>query len=113
MYTVLNSQGSVIARHLSATDAMAEILLHDGHDYDIRRADDGEGFELWITRYSRNSPAGGGEMVKSLIYSLNSNETMARDEIARKVIEARWPHYPEAITDASYDLMVAEISAQN
>ena len=111
MYTVLNSQGSVIARHLSATDAMAEILLHDGHEYEIRTAEDGEGFELWISRHSRNSPAGGGALVKSVIYSLETDEAKATAEIAQKVIDAGWERHPTALTDSTYDEMIADLDA--
>lgn len=106
-YTVLDNQGNVIARHLSAQDAMVEILTDDGHGYEIRKAEDGNGFELWVTQFSRNSTLGGKPMVKSAIWSFEADESKATDEIAAKVIAADWRHKPEAITDEQYDEMKA------
>lgn len=111
-YTVLDTQGEPIRRHLSATDAMAEILLHDGHDYDIRPAEDGAGFELWVTRFSRNSPAGGEPLVRSLIWSTETDEAKARHDIAHKVMTAWWDRYPSTMTDAEYDKLMAESSEE-
>ena len=56
-YIVTNRHGEVQARHLSAADAAAVIMQYDSHDFEVRPADDGRGFELWITRFSRASTA--------------------------------------------------------
>lgn len=107
LFTVVSPNGTLIARHLTARDAMAEICLHDNHDYQIRR--DADGFLLWVTQFSRASTLGGRPMVRSQIWSAEDDETKATDEIARKVIAARWPGYPEAIPDASYEEMEREL----
>lgn len=102
-YTVISEAGIVIRRHLTAVDAADEILMHDGHSYEIRRADDGQGFELWVSKFSRASPLGGKPLVKSQIFSLAEDEDTAQKEIAGLVITARWRGYPEAIKDTEYD----------
>lgn len=109
-YTVISTLGEPIAHKLTAYDAAVEIMQHDGHDFDIRPSTDGQGFELWVSRFSRNSPAGGGSLVKSQIYSLKPDRAAAETEIAERVIAARWSGYPEAITDAAWDTAQAELA---
>lgn len=111
LFTVISPTGTLIARHLTARDAMAEICLHDSHDYEIRR--DADGFLLWVTQFSGASTLGGRPMVRSRIWSLEADEAKATEEIARKVIAARWSGYPEAIPDASYEEMERELNSSD
>lgn len=56
-YTVLSpASGTVYGRGMTAVDAAQEILGYDGHDYELRR--EGEAFQLFISRGSRNSFGG-------------------------------------------------------
>ena len=108
-YTVLDRDGSVIARNLTAVDAMREILTYDSNDYEIRTAEDGGGWKLGPSQFSRASTLGGEPMVKSMVFSLDSDESAATDEIARRVIAAGWPRRPTAMSDESYDAVLKEI----
>ena len=111
-YTILDSSsGEATHTGCTAYEAMAEILTDDGHDYEVRPEDDGEGFRLWTSTYSRNSTVWSG-LTKSTIYSLQADEGTATQEIAEKVINAAWPRKPEAITDERYAEMMAELAAE-
>jgi hypothetical protein len=108
-YTV-HHNGQIIGRGMSAIAAAREILTHDGHEYEIGPMPWG-GYLLWVTRFSRNSPAHDG-LHKSLTFSLENDEHKASLEIAEQVIAARWPGYPEAVTDASWNEMQKELEAE-
>ena len=112
-YTLLDHNGDVMRRGLTAREAMNEILRHDSHDYDIRPRDDGGGFDLWVTQFSRASTLGDRPMIRSLVRAYDLDIDEATDEIALKVIEACWDGYPEAMTDEAYDAMVADLAAQD
>jgi hypothetical protein len=71
---------------LSAEDAAHELLTYDGYEYQIRPAEDGEGWELWISSASRNSTAWKGINGKSVIFNLEDDEAKARQEIFERVI---------------------------
>ena len=82
----------------SLEEAAITKLGHDGHEWDIHPAEDGDGWDLWGSQFSCNSPAGGKPLVKTVIYSLNADEEAARQEIFQKVADAGWRGYPDICT---------------
>lgn len=109
LYTVIDQHsGDVIDSSLTALEAMEVILTDDGHEWEIRPEADGHGYRLWASAYSRNSTAYSG-LTQSVVYSLLTDEAAAEQEIAAKVIAARWPRKPEAVTDAAHTAMLTEM----
>lgn len=108
-YTVIDHNGDVLDSGLTTTQAMHAILTDDGHQYEIRPEEDGDGFRLWTSTYSRNSTAWSG-LKESVVYSLKTDADEAELEIAEKVIAAGWPRKPEAMTDESHAAMMAELA---
>lgn len=110
-YTVYRPDDSSDAETgLTAIDAMDRILSHDGFAYEVRPMDGG-GFALWHSDGSANSPRGARHMVKTVAFSLATNRATAEQEIAERVIKARWPRLPEAMPDADFAAMMAQIAA--
>lgn len=113
-YTVYSStNGTVYGRGLSATAAAEIILTHDGHEYEIRAASDGFGFDLFVSRGSRNSYGGTRGFTRAwrgdrLIDSANPDREEAWKEIAAQVVTVEWSGHPEAMTDTDYDAMLIE-----
>ena len=101
-YTVFGTDGTVIARHLTAEAAVTMVLTHGRGTFDIRSGGNGKGFALWTA--SPGQPA----LAKSQIASSEPDAARARDEIFAKVIAASgdW-HGPTVIDDATYDLQLA------
>lgn len=95
---------------LTAVEAMDRIMSHDGYEYDIRPMDGG-GWALWHSDGSRNSTRGARHMVKTVAFSLAADRAAAEQEIAECVIKARWPRLPEAMPDADFSAMMAQIAA--
>lgn len=110
-YTVFSFNDSSRAyRGLSVTDAAQELLLADGHDYEIRQDGtfhDGTPFlRLFVTQFSRASPLGGEPMVGTIIFG------QTEEEIYEQVVVVDWDwHGKEAMTDERYDAMRAELAA--
>ena len=104
-YTVFDTDGTVIARHLSAQAAVMTVLTHGGRTFDIRRDEKGQGFALWVPQ-DPEVPA--SILVKSEIASSAADTSLARDEIFSSVIAASgsWQG-PTIIDDATYDLQLA------
>jgi hypothetical protein len=100
-YTVFDTDGTVIARHLSAEAAVMTVLTHGGRTFDIRRDEQGQGHVLWI-------PDETGNLLKSGIASWATDADRAREEIFSGVIAASgsWQG-PTIIDDATYDLQLA------
>lgn len=109
-YTVTDLNGNVLDSGLTAVEAMDVILTADGHEYEIRHEADGEGYRLWTSTHSRTSTAYSG-LRQSVVYSLAADEATAEQEIAAKVLAARWPRKPEATTDERHAAMLAELEA--
>ena len=103
-YTVFDTDGTVIARHLSAEAAVMTALTHGDRSFDIRREENGPGFALWMPQ----EPAHQANLVKSEITSSATDAARAREEIFSKVISASgsWQG-PTIIDDATYDLQLA------
>lgn len=107
LYTVYSVvSGDAIAQGLTAVEAMQEILGYDGHDYEIRRQD--HGYQLFVSRGSRNSVAGLGLMTEcwannNLVCSSLEGEAAATEEIASLVLAAEWLGH-----DGNLDVMESE-----
>ena len=106
-YTVLDLNGLVLGRGCDLAEAAHIILTDDGREYEIRPAADGDGFYLW----SRQQVANRG-WTKPVVFSLESDRAAAEAEIFAAVLAARWPQHPEAIPDAEYDTMTADLAAE-
>ena len=101
-YTVIDTDGEAIARHLTAAEAAHIILVDDGRDYEIRPTNDG-GFLLWSRQQVANRP-----WAKTIVYSFADTLEEAEAEIFAAVIRAHWPRHPTAMTDADFDAIAAE-----
>jgi hypothetical protein len=113
LYTVVNANGEVQATGCSVREAAQTVMNYDSHDYDIRRAEDGNGFELWTSQFSRASTLGGRPLVKSTIYSVSDDEPAAEAEIFKKVIDhADWWKGCNVMTDAEYETIQAYLAAE-
>ena len=107
-YTITDHEGSVRERGLGLNEAAITVMQNDGHEFEIRAEDDGEGYRLWTSRFSRNSPMG-AKLVKSVIFSLAADEDAAAAEIYAEVIaNADWFMGQTVQTDAAYDAVMAE-----
>ena len=108
-YTVLNNQGEVQERGCTVAEAAQTVMGYDGHSFEIRPASDGKGFDLWTSQFSRNSPAGGRPLVKSVIFSLIEDRTSAEAKIYGEVIKHAdmWMGL-DVMLDADFDAMIAE-----
>jgi hypothetical protein len=106
-YTVINeNSGEAIATGLTAADAAAEVLTDDSREFDIRAAEDGNGFDLWVRQQVANKG-----WTKTTIYSLEDDLDAAEADIFGKVINADWPHHPEVMTDTQFAEMQAQFAA--
>lgn len=109
-YTILNRHGDIQGQGETLASAAQIVLGYDGNTYEIRRS--AEGFDLWVSRVSRNSSAYNG-LTKSRIFSLHSDTVLADADIYRQVIRnAEWWDGCEVISDRQYAERVAEIAAQ-
>lgn len=108
-YTVVNvSSGDVIAAGLTVDEAAQEILMYDGRDYELRRREDGDGFDLWTRQQVANR---GWRMTR--FFSLAETEDEAWAEIAAEVVETHdafspGSHGPDIMTDEQYAEMLAQ-----
>ena len=113
LYTVLDSNGSVLDRHCTVAEAAHTVMIEDGHEYEIREGEykGVRMFELWTSQFSRNSGCYNG-LTKSVIFSLNPDRKTAEAEIYREVIKtAVWWKHCNVQSDEDYDAMLAETVA--
>lgn len=104
-YTVTTRHDTIKGRGLSLETAARVVMEEDGHEWEIRREDDGGGFRVWTSLFSRNSTAWNG-LTRSVIGSFAADENAARAEIFRAIlINAEWFRGCQAMTDAEYDSM--------
>ena len=112
-YTVLNRHGDVQVEGASLSEAAQAVLGYDGHEYEIRKDEDGLGYTLWVSQFSRNSALGGRPLVRSAIYSSfnGQSEGDAEAEIFRKVIAhaSSWDNQ-DVMTDESYAKLLADLT---
>jgi len=105
MYTVLNHNGDIQAQGVDLAEAAHIVLTYDGHDYDIRRDEDG-GHALYVSQFSLNSPFGGRPLVRCVDYFKNEAE------IYQFVVDhaTNWLNQM-VMTDEDYAQMQQEINA--
>ena len=103
-YTIIH--GTEIETGLSLEEAAQTLLQHDGADYEIRRAADGTGFELWHRKQVANKP-----WTKTVIYSTSDDEAAAEAEIFEEVIMCgHWDtDNLQSMTDETYRVMRADM----
>jgi hypothetical protein len=111
-WTVLDFEGIPLAEGLPTRAAAVQaILTDDGYDYEIRRAEDGEGWDLWLTESSQNG-AGSHRMQQSAISSLADNEDEAEAEIFEQVADMAWKWHAgggyRIVTDLQRAIELAE-----
>jgi hypothetical protein len=107
-YTVYNPNSDTEAESgLCLADAANKMMTYDGREWEIR--EEGDAFNLYTSQFSRNSPCGGGELTRSVIYSYAANRDAAEIEIFERVISEDWWHL-ECVTDAEYLAMHVEES---
>lgn len=113
MTTYTISDHGEITTDLSAVDAAEILLTDDGHEYEMRQDADG-GYTLYISPHSRNSTLGGRPMVRSVIYTLETDEELAARDIAEAVIRSgRWEKGElSCMTDEAHAAMMAELAAE-
>lgn len=104
-FTVIDYDGTVLDRYLTAREAASIILNHDGADFDIREGEyyGSKIFELWTRKQCANRP-----WTKTIVCSIEETRDEAEAEIFAEVCAARWPRHPEAFTDEQFDRMIAE-----
>ena len=100
-FTVVDTDGEAIARHLTAAEAAHIILTDDGREYQIRLID-GD-FALLTRHQVANRP-----WEKTVLFSVAMTLAEAEAEIFAAVIRADWPRHPEAMTDEQFDEIAAE-----
>ncbi len=111
-YIVIPATGYDPALHderdlVSAREAMHALLNYDGAGYEIRPEVDGLGFRLWTHR-----PHQGNRYTETDIWSLETDEAAATDEIAARVISRRGLGEPEVLTEQQFREMVARLAAE-
>ena len=112
-YTVLNRHGDVQAQECTMFEAAQLVLEYDGNTYEIRPAADGKGYDLWVSRFSRNSSAHDG-LTESRIFSPVEDEQLAHADIYRQVIRnAEWWDNCRVLTDKAYAEEMAGIDTIN
>lgn len=102
-YTIADFRSDDVQSGLSARDAAAELLGHDGAEWEIR--DEREaGFALW-----HRKPNAGRPWTKTMIYSVAENREKAESEIFEKVImSGHWDRDDMFVgTDEQYRQMLA------
>ena len=105
LFVVDHSQGR--AEEVSSTyEAAVTILGDDGHDFEIRADETGEGFWLWRSRFGGGGRKGG--MVKNLIYSAATSESEAEDEIYAEVVGNADRYGFAVLTEAEYARLMAD-----
>lgn len=111
-YTVTHKDGEVIARGLSAYDAMTEVMGYDSYRWEVR-AEETEGDETRFALYTSSQSAasyGGYKMVPTVIAVWAKSEAEALSIIADEVIRqcGGWRKSPDVYTDAEYDAILAQ-----
>lgn len=103
-YTVYNPNSDTEAETgMPLADAANKLMTYDGHEWEIREEEyKGEpAFRLYTSQFSRNSPAGGGALVRSVISSFAADYATAATEIFERVISEDWWKL-ECVTDAEF-----------
>lgn len=103
MYTVLNRHGEAQTTGASLAEAAQAVLEYDGNVYAIQPEEDGHGYRLWVSRFSRNSSCYDG-LTHSGIFSLLDDRNLAEAEIFQKVINnADWWDGQTVMLDSEFE----------
>lgn len=112
-YTVLRKDGEVIARGLSAHEAMGEIMGYDDFLWDVRAVKT-EGDATYFALYTIPRWAVGFDYktLRPKVSAWAKSEDEAQALIADMVIRecANWRYSPDCMTDAEYDALMASAS---
>lgn len=113
LYTVLNRHGEVEERGCTVAEAAITVMGYDSSAFEIRAAEDGEGFELWTSISPNFRKSGAPVLVKSVVFSLVKDRASAEAQIYREVLKHAdmWLGC-EVMRDADYDAMLAELAAE-
>ncbi|MBC8036743.1 MAG: hypothetical protein H7X89_05965 [Rhizobiales bacterium] len=107
-YTVFDTDGTVIARHLSAEAAAIAVLSHGRGAFDIRRDENGKSFALWMKPSTQETGVDEAKLVRSPVASSEPDAARAREEIFSRIIADKGNLFgPTVIDDATYDLQLA------
>jgi hypothetical protein len=99
-YTVYNpNSDGESATGLCLADAADALMTYDGHEWEIR--EEGGAFNLYTSQFSRNSPCGGRDLVRSVVSSYAADRAAAETEIFERVISEDWWKL-ECVTDAEF-----------
>lgn len=111
-YTVLNRHGEVQERNCGLHEAAETVLRYDGYEFEIRPEEDGRGYRLWTSTFSRNSGCFNG-LTRSVIFSLEDHPAHAVQDIYRQVINhSDWWCGCDVMSDDDYDAMQAEAARE-
>ena len=106
-YTTIDTDGYVLDRGISLVEAADAIMTSDGREWEIREDKDG-GFTAWSRQQVANLPWGA-----TVLYSIKSDRAEAEAEICEKIVTSeRWSGHCEAMTDAAYDEMTAQVAIE-
>ena len=102
-YTVVDTDGEVLDRHLDPAEAAHEILSYDSGEWRIDG--EAEGWRLVTRKQCAND-----DWSATVIFSLEPAFSDATNDIFEQVIKADWPRHPEAILDSVYDAGVEALA---
>ena len=107
-YTILDFDGYVMERGVSLAEAADAIMTSDSREWQIREDKDG-GYTVWTRQQVANRP-----WRATAIWSFEAERAAAEQEICEKIVFAeRFAGHYEAMTDAAYDEMMAQVAIDN
>lgn len=107
-YTIIDGEGYVMDRGVSLSEAADAIMTSDSREWDIREDENG-GFTVWSRQQVANRP-----WAATAIYSFAANRDEAEREICENIVNSeRWSGHCEAMTDAAYEEMLAQLTAED
>lgn len=109
LFVIENSSGEAHAV-ASVRDAAVMILGDDGHDFEIRADEDGDGFSMWQSRLGGGGRKGG--MVRLLLGSAAPTEAEAEAEIYAEVVRQSERYGFTVLTEVEYEQVQREIDAE-
>jgi hypothetical protein len=91
MLTLLDREDRVLGVYLSVPDVGNALLKAFGHDYEIRPAWYGAGYDLWLTPFAQDDRNLSWPLVRSAISSPANDADVARAHIMAQVVtNADW-----------------------
>jgi len=105
LFTLVDHNGDRTESGLTLIEAAREIIQHDGVDYELRPADDGDGFYMWTRQQVANRP-----WTRTDMFSLDGDEAAAETEILTRFADDSRRHGRFSImSDEGYAAMMKEI----